>query len=39
MRAFSLLSSLLLLVASMVACGPAFRASQPANGTTAAFTT
>jgi hypothetical protein len=38
MRAFSLLSSLLLLVASMAACGPAFRASQPAADATVGFT-
>jgi hypothetical protein len=38
MRAFSLLSSLLLVVASMVACGPAFRAAQPATGATVVVT-
>jgi hypothetical protein len=38
MRAFSLLSSLLLLVATVAACGPAFRASQPAAGPTVGLT-
>jgi hypothetical protein len=38
MRSFSLLSSLLLLVASVVACAPVYRAAQPATAVTVTFT-